>query len=147
MALPDGKQEIEPAFVHHPAESLPSKEVEGARLRLILGEAFGMISPVEVHTPTLYLEARLATGAELALPEASELAAYVVAGAATVGDCALAAGSMGIVDGPCGAVLRASSDSHVMVIGGGIEQGKRDWAGGAFDAVPGETEFIPLPPG
>jgi redox-sensitive bicupin YhaK (pirin superfamily) len=26
-----------------------------------------------------------------------------------------------------------------------IERAKRDWAGGAFAQVPGETEFIPLP--
>jgi redox-sensitive bicupin YhaK (pirin superfamily) len=61
-------------------------------------------------------------------------------------------------------LLRASSEARVMLLGGApldgprfvwwnfvsssrerIEQAKRDWAAGRFDAVPGETEFIPLP--
>jgi len=164
MALPDDMEETGPAFVHHPAGSLPETERGGARVRVILGEAFGLSSPVRVHLPTLYVELRLAAGAELELPPVPELAAYVVEGAVGVGECALAPHTLGVVDGPCGAVLRASAPSHVMLIGGDpvgerhlwwnfvssslerIEQAKRDWKAGAFDSVPGETEFIPLPP-
>jgi redox-sensitive bicupin YhaK (pirin superfamily) len=61
-------------------------------------------------------------------------------------------------------LLRAESDARVVLIGGApldgerhiwwnfvsssrerIEQAKRDWKGGRFPPVPGETEFIPLP--
>jgi redox-sensitive bicupin YhaK (pirin superfamily) len=59
--------------------------------------------------------------------------------------------------------LEAKKDSHLMVIGGAalgerhiwwnfvssseerIEQAKTDWQENRFDAVSGETEFIPLP--
>src|SRR5436190_1725531 len=61
-------------------------------------------------------------------------------------------------------MLQARSAARVMLLGGEpldaprfvwwnfvsssrerIERAKRDWTGGRFDSVPGETEFIPLP--
>jgi len=161
MALPDGREEIEPAFEHHPAASLPAAEIAGAQVRLVLGEGFGLRSPVTTHTRTLYAEVRLPAGGELELPREAELAAYLVEGAAAIGDCPLAGHTMAVVAGP--APLRASRASLVMLLGGDplgprhlwwnfvsssrerIERAKRDWASGAFAAVPGETEFIPLP--
>jgi len=161
MALPDGREEIEPAFEHHPAASLPAAEIEGARVRLILGEAFGLRSEVTAHARTLYAEVKLPAGSALELPREHELAAYLVEGAAAVDDCALAAHTLAVVAGA--ARLRASSASRVMLLGGEpvgprhlwwnfvsssrerIERAKRDWRGGAFASVPGETEFIPLP--
>jgi redox-sensitive bicupin YhaK (pirin superfamily) len=128
---------------------------------LILGDAFGMHSPVTTYTRTLYAELRLPAGGELELPDEPELAAYLVEGAAAIGECALTAHTLAVVSGP--ARLRATSASLVMLIGGDpvgprhlwwnfvsssrerIEQAKRDWADGAFAAVPGESEFIPLP--
>lgn len=161
MALPDGREEVEPAFEHHPAAALPAAEIAGAQVRLVLGEAFGLRSPVTTHTRTLYAEVRLPADGELELPHEAELAAYLVEGATAIGDCALAAHTLAVVAGP--ARLRASSASRVMLIGGApvgprhlwwnfvsssrerIERAKRDWAGGGFAPVPGETEFIPLP--
>ena len=68
IALPDGMEEIAPAFAHTPAEQLPEVAVGGATLRLILGEAFGAVSPVRTYSKTLYAEARLPAGERLALP-------------------------------------------------------------------------------
>jgi redox-sensitive bicupin YhaK (pirin superfamily) len=161
MALPDGREEIDPAFEHHPAASLPAAEIAGVRVRLILGEAFGLRSPVTTYTRTLYAELRLPAGGELELPEEAELAAFLVEGAAAIGDCALAPHTLAVVSGF--ARLRAASASLVMLVGGDpvgprhlwwnfvsssqerIERAKRDWADGAFARVPGEAEFIPLP--
>jgi redox-sensitive bicupin YhaK (pirin superfamily) len=161
MALPDDREEIEPAFEHHLATALPAAEIGGAQVRLVLGEAFGLCSPVTSHTRTLYAEVRLAEGSELELPREAELAAYLVEGAAAIGSCALAPHTLAVIAAP--GRLRSSSASRVMLIGGDpvgprhvwwnfvsssrerIEQAKRDWAGGRFPSVPGETEFIPLP--
>jgi redox-sensitive bicupin YhaK (pirin superfamily) len=161
MALPDGREEIEPAFEHHPEASLPATEIDGVRIRLILGEAFGLRSPVTTHLRTLYAEARLPAGGQLDLPAEAELAVYLIEGAAAIGDCELAAHRMAVVSGP--GRLRTSRSSLAMLIGGDpvgprhvwwnfvsssrerIERAKRDWTGGAFPPVPGETEFIPLP--
>jgi redox-sensitive bicupin YhaK (pirin superfamily) len=163
MALPDGSEEIDPDFEHHPEGSLPEVERDGARVRVILGSVFGASSPVRVRLPTVYLEVRLAAGAALALPAAPELAAYLVEGAARIGDTALAPHTLAILDTARPATVLAAGACHLMVIGGApvgprhvwwnfvsssrarIEQARRDWQAERFDPVPGETERIPLP--
>ncbi|HLF30436.1 MAG TPA: pirin family protein, partial [Xanthomonadales bacterium] len=41
IALPDGFEEVEPSFTHHPAVSLPLIQGESVSMTLIAGEAFG----------------------------------------------------------------------------------------------------------
>ena len=165
LALPEHLQETAPAFTHYPADGIPSIAQAGWRVSVIIGEAFGLASPVEALSPTLYAEARFSEPAELALPDGyEERAVYVVEGAVQVGDCALAAGEMGVVRAAAAAAIGASGPARVMIIGGDayhearsiwwnfvssskarIEQAKRDWRDGRFAAVPGESDFIPLP--
>jgi len=68
IALPEAEEEREPAFEHVAAGSLPLVERDGARIRVIMGEAFGETSPVPVFSPTLYLELELAADARVARP-------------------------------------------------------------------------------
>ena len=65
VALPTAHEEDAPAFVHHPARTLPKLERDGAELTVIAGTAYGAESPVGVLSPTLYVEARLEAGARL----------------------------------------------------------------------------------
>ena len=65
MALPDGKEEIDPSFVHHPADTLPEQTIGGSSVRVIAGSAYGQTSPVTVCSKTLYLECRLPAGSRL----------------------------------------------------------------------------------
>jgi hypothetical protein len=164
IALPEREEECEPDFSHYPAEDLPNLELPGARLILIMGEAYGRQSPVKTYSRTLYLECQLEAGAELALPaDEQELAFYVVEGAVEVDGETHAAGVMGVLRPAAGGRLRAQQASRVMAIGGDslgerhifwnfvhsnpqrIEQAKADWRGGRFAPVPGDDEFIPLP--
>ena len=46
VALPQAAEETAPAFVHHPAATLPLVEDGGVRLRLIAGAGWGLSSPV-----------------------------------------------------------------------------------------------------
>lgn len=171
MALPEALQECDPAFAHYPAAALPERDLDGVRVRVIMGEAFGLASPVVQHSPTLYAELRLPAGSSVLLPpERAEVAAYVVTGEVVTGEVG-AAGTRGaaatmLVVAP-GAPLRlaASADSRVMLIGGTplgprrmwwnfvstssarIEQAKADWQAGRFPTVPGDDERAPLPGG
>jgi len=163
MALPEDRQEIDPAFVHHPRSELPVIDGDGVTTTVIIGNASGERSPVAVHSETLYLEQRLETGATVVLPDhVAERAVYVVSGGLTVGDCPLQSGAMAVVR-PGGIKLRAAEPSRIMVVGGEpmgsrviwwnfvhtsqarIDRAKQDWANGAFDRVPDDDEFIPLP--
>ncbi len=165
IALPRGKEEVQPAFFHHAAGSLPVVEQDGATLRLIAGEAFGERSPVAVLSPMFYLAAELTAGARLSLPaELGERAVYVVSGSMTVAGAGYPSGRMLILADGEEVEIAAGADSRLMLLGGApldgprhlwwnllstraerIEQAKRDWKEGRFDPVPGETEFIPLP--
>ena len=164
MALPSDHEEDEPAFLHYPAADLPEFERDGALVRVIIGEAWGNRSPVEVLVPMLYLECRLRKGVQLTLPDSyRELATYVVGGEVSIDGQAYGDGTMAVAKAGATLRLHANADSRVMVIGGDpvgerhiwwnfvssskerIEQAKADWKNGRFDPVPGETEFIPLP--
>ncbi len=164
MALPLEQEECDPAFVHYPADRLPELEVDGVRIRVIMGDAYGHESPVTQYAPTLYLELFMPAGSDLALPDNyDQLAAYVVEGQVGVGAESISAGVMAVAPEPGAMRLQAAVDSHVMAIGGAdlgerhiwwnfvssskqrIEQAKDDWRNMRFDLVPGDDEFIPLP--
>ncbi len=164
VALPEGQEEVEPAFEHYSADRLPIREQEGARLRVMVGAAYGLSSPVAVLAKTLYIDIRLDAGTTLPLPDqVGERGLYLVAGAATLGTSSLEPNCMHVLKPGAAAELRASSDCHLVLIGGEplgrreiwwnfvssrserIEQAKADWRQGRFAEVAGETEFIPLP--
>ena len=164
MALPEELEEIEPAFDHYPADTLPELEIDGATIRIIMGEAYGQASPVKVYSPTIYLECVLPSGARFSTPDGfDELAVYVVSGDVRVGTETYTEGAMILLREGSTALLEADTDSRLMIIGGEslgkrhivwnfvsssrdrIEQAKDDWREGNFDKVPGDDEFIPLP--
>ena len=164
MALPDGKEEIEAAFVHTPAADLPELEVGGATIRIIIGEAFGGSSPVTAYSQTLYLDCNMPAGSEFSLPPGlEELAFYVAVGRVEAAGIDVATGTMLVPSAGSEVSIRAAEDSRVMVIGGEhigrrhlwwnfvsssperIERAKDDWRAGAFAMVEGDDEFIPLP--
>jgi redox-sensitive bicupin YhaK (pirin superfamily) len=163
VALPEEDETLPPAFVHTPAADLPVLEVGGARLRLLVGEAFGAVSPVAVRSPMLYLHADLDAGDAFPLPLAAERAVYVVDGAVELDGVPLAPQTLNVVPPGEEPLLSASGPARVALVGGAplgprfvwwnfvssraerIRQAAQDWAAGRFDPVPGETDFIPLP--
>ena len=164
LALPDGKEEIEPAFEHIAADELPRIERDGVRLCVIMGEAYGKTSPVRTFSPTLYVELEIDAGASIEVPaEQDELAAYVATGSVRIDGHDYTDGTLAVAHAGRGLVLEALRESRVMVIGGAalgerhiwwnfvsssqerIEQAKADWREGRFDKVAGDDEFIPLP--
>lgn len=164
MALPDGKEEIEPAFVHTPAADLPQLEMGGATIRIIIGDAFGETSPVTAYSKTLYLDCNMPAGSEFSLPEGfEEIAFYVAAGQVQAAGMEVPEGTMLVPNAGSSVAINAVESSRVMVVGGDhigrrhiwwnfvsssqarIEQAKVDWQSGGFTMVPGDDEFIPLP--
>ncbi len=164
IALPEDKEEIEPAFEHIAAAELPEFEQDGCTIRIIMGECLGRRSPVPTYSETLYLDVAMQDGAMLALPdEWSEFAVYVVEGSVRINGEDYDSGSMAIASERRSLTAAANTASRVMVIGGDsvgkrhiywnfvhssearIEQAKDDWREGRFEKVPGDDEFIPLP--
>jgi redox-sensitive bicupin YhaK (pirin superfamily) len=165
VALPDAAEEDAPDFTHYPAEELPVLEEGGLKGRLIAGEAYGLKSRVQTHSPLFYLHLELAAGASVALPSAHpERAAYVVSGSVQLEGRAYAAGQMLVFAPEAKPVLTAGGPAVLMLLGGEpvgarhiwwnfvssrlerIEQAKADWAAGRFELPRSDrAEFIPLP--
>ncbi len=168
-ALPREFEEAEPSFAHTPAGDIPELVVDGASVRVLIGEAFGRQSPVRTFAPTLYLDIRLPAGVTLALPAiCDEMAVYAVQGDLSIDGAAQPARTMALLTPAAAANITAAGGgdgaARLVVIGGAPLDGPRhmwwnfvssrkerivqaadDWEAGRFDRVPGETEFIPLP--
>jgi hypothetical protein len=154
-----------PGFVHVGAAELPVMQEERMRLRVILGDWEGERSPVQTRSPMLYADAQLDAGARLALPaEYAERAAYVVQGAVEHDGKVFAAGELLVFRALADADVTAKAHARVLFLGGEPLGGPRflwwnfvssrkerlaraaeDWRAQRFAAVPGETDFIPLP--
>ena len=166
VALPRSDEETDPAFHHFSVSQLPLQEADGVGMRLIAGEAYGLRSPVHVFSGMFYVDAICNAGALLELPlEHAERAAYVVEGSIELEGRAFAEGTLLVFTKGEAVKLRAKTPSRIALLGGApldgarhiwwnfvastpgrIEQAKRDWADGKFAKVPGDNEFIPLPP-
>lgn len=165
IALPQGEEEREPSFHHHPADTLPIQYYDGVTLKLIAGSAYGISAPVQVFSPMFYVDALMSHGARLVLPDYQERAVYVVSGMIKLEGQIIEPGSMAVLkDGSGLAEIEALDEGRVMLLGGDslegkrhifwnfvhsdpqrIEQAKADWREDRFGQVPGEDERIPLP--
>ena len=166
VALPTEHEEDAPVFAHHPASSLPRVIRGGAELTVIAGTAYGARSPVAVLSPTLYVDARLAPGAQLTVDDTHPQRGVLVAeGRIRIGTQQIGGGVMAVLRPGANAVVQAEDPARVMLVGGApldgerfiwwnfvsssqerIERAKDDWRSGRFGKVPGdEKEFIPLP--
>ncbi|MCW2348995.1 pirin family protein [Sphingobium sp. B12D2B] len=167
VALPQAKEEVDPAFFHHPADTIPETEAEGVRIRVVAGSSDGLTSPVQAFSDMLYADVTLQDGARYRLgTDHIERAVYVISGGLAVEGQSggFNAGELVIFKPDSEIVLRANGPTRIMLVGGEpldgprhiywnfvsssrdrIEQAKDDWRQGRFDTVPGEREFIPLP--
>jgi redox-sensitive bicupin YhaK (pirin superfamily) len=166
-ALPKAHEEDEPGFCHTPADDIPEVSIDGATVRVLVGSAFGKISPVKTYSQTLYLDIKLQAGRQVALsglpPEA---AIYPIAGDIEIDGAPLALHNMALLSVAEQQRVKANGTeaAHFVVIGGEpldghrymswnfvssskerIVQAGEDWEAQRFPKVPGETEFIPLP--
>lgn len=164
LALPEADEEIDPVFYHYPDADIPRVEVDSIPIRVIIGSAYGITSPVKVYADTLYVEAHLRAGQRIKVPDAEERAVYVVEGELTTGETQVPEHAMAVFSDVPGIELTAIRDSHIAIVGGQhlgdrfiewnfvssrrerIEQAKSDWKAQIFPKVAGdEEEFIPLP--
>jgi hypothetical protein len=164
LALPLELEEMEPTFLHYPADSLPERTIDGCTVRVVMGNAYGLQSPVLTYSPTLYFAAALPAGGALTLlDEARERAVYVAAGRVRIAGHDYAEGTLAVARPAAIVPLAAVTAARILVIGGAplgarhiwwnfvssskerIERAKRDWAEGRMGGVPGDDELIPLP--
>jgi redox-sensitive bicupin YhaK (pirin superfamily) len=166
LALPDGQEEIAPAFDHVAADGLPLIEDGGARARVLMGTLWGATAATPCHSPTIYADIELGDGGALPIDsETDERAVMLVGGEAELDGAALDAFTLYVLKPGHQAHLSSTGGGRAMLMGGGafstprhvfwnfvsssrdrINQAKEDWKALRFPLIPGDDkEFIPLP--
>jgi redox-sensitive bicupin YhaK (pirin superfamily) len=164
LALPEGREEIDPAF--EAVADLPSIEGGGAEARVIMGSLWGERARTPTYAETIYAEIVLRPGGAIPIEaEADERAVMLVGGDATLDGAPLSLYALNVLKPGEAMTLRSERGARAMLLGGEafatrryvwwnfvssdrerIEQAKADWREGRFAKVPGdEEEFIPLP--
>jgi len=166
LAMPEDKEEMDPAFEHVPRDAMPMVETPGAKARVVMGTLWGETSPTTCHAPTIYADIALDAGGSVPIDaDADERAVYVAWGDAVLDGQRLTPMTLYVLRPGTAATLRSAGGARVMLCGGGafatprqvwwnfvssrrdrINQAKEDWKAGRFPLVPGDgEEFIPIP--
>ncbi|WP_118857919.1 pirin family protein [Sphingomonas mesophila] len=163
LALPDGKEEVDPAFDHVPESGLPLIEDTGVSARVLMGRLWGAEAAAHCHSPTIYADLRLNGGSLKIEPEADERAVMATEGTVTLDGTRLSLFTLYVL--APGAEVIVAGIGRAMLLGGGafatprhvwwnfvssdrerIVQARADWTARRFPVVPGdEEEWIPIP--
>jgi redox-sensitive bicupin YhaK (pirin superfamily) len=165
IALPQTDEQTEPAFTHHPKNTLPRLALPAAELRLIAGSGWGLSAPVRTFSPMFYAAVETSGATRFELPaEYAERAIYVVEGNVLAGGDTVAPRTVAVFAAGVPVTINTTGAARIMAFGGAPLDGERHiswnfvassreligdarsrWREQRFPAVPGETGFIPLP--
>ena len=165
LALPDGREEVEPAFDHVAASELPVVEDAGVHARVLMGTLWGKAAPTRADSPIIYADVELTGGSVPVEAEADERAVMLVGGEAELDGQPLDPFTLYVLRPGHEARLSSAGGGRIMLMGGQafttrryvfwnfvsssrdrINQAKEDWQALRFPLIPGDDqEFIPLP--
>jgi redox-sensitive bicupin YhaK (pirin superfamily) len=165
VAVPAEHEEDAPSFQHAAADTIPALEQDGVAIRVLVGAAFGVSSPIKTLSATVYVDFAMAADTQIRIPAvALERALYSVDAGILVDDELVPPHTMVVLAEGATPLVRATEKTRLVMVGGAplghrfmlwnfvssrrerIVQAQDDWEAQLFEKVPGETEFIPLPP-
>lgn len=165
LALPLAAEESEPGFFHHPQDTLPTTQLDGMRARIVAGSWRDVAAPVQVASPTCYVDLIAEAGGSATLDaDHTERALYPLDDGFELDGRRLAPQRLYVLAEGAEPTLHAGAAGRCVLIGGAtlegerhiwwnfvsssrerIEQAKADWRAMRLGTVPGDNEFIPLP--
>jgi redox-sensitive bicupin YhaK (pirin superfamily) len=164
LALPDGQEEIAPAF--EAQTLLPIVEDTCVRAQVIMGTLWGKTALTTCHAETIYADVVLGPSGRLPIDaDADERAVMLVGGDASLDGQPLGLYELTVLTPGAAMTLASDNGGRIMLLGGEafktkryvwwnfvsssrerIEQAKDDWNNFRFPKVPGdELEYIPIP--
>ncbi|MEO4005568.1 pirin family protein [Flavobacterium sp. CAU 1735] len=167
VALPKELEQMEPSFVHVDKEDLPHWEENGLSFKLIAGEAFGRKSAVPVYSPLYFIEIKSTSAQKVSIGNDlyGESALYILEGSIKSDGNTFDPKQILIAKDSTLCEFEMGENTTVYIFGGEafpeerfifwnfvasdkalIEAAKERWEKQEFPKVPGETEFVPLPP-
>jgi len=169
VGLPSKAEDSDATFIHYPAVTLPTLSTGGADVRVLVGSAFGLTSPVVTKSPMVYVDVKLAAGGTFQVPAGyEERGIYIVEGEVSVGGTIgdkLQPRQLAVLARGATPTLRTEAGARLVILGGEPLDGPRymwwnfvssrkeyvieaahAWRAGRFPKVPGDDkEFIPAP--
>lgn len=124
-----------PRAFHLSAADIPVYEAEGGRVRVVMGEAFGLKSPLETLTPVTLLDVTLSAGEKIEheIPEGQNAFVLAVKGEGDFGGQPSSAESAGLFDGAGNSVVvRAGEQDLQYVLCAGTPLDEPVYAQGPF---------------
>lgn len=166
LALPDGKEEIAPAFDHVSQGALPLVEDNKSSARVLMGTLWGATAATPCHSPTIYADVLIHAGGSIPVDaDADERSLMLVGGEADLDGQPLNLFALYVLRPGHQARVSSTNGGRLMLMGGQafatsryvfwnfvsssrerINQAKDDWKGMRFPLIPGDDkEFIPIP--
>src|SRR3989475_981789 len=163
--MPKALEDREPSFTHTDNPAIPEEEREHANVRVLVGRAWGMESPVTPVSETLYVDLSLPAGGRFDIPPvAPERALYAVAGAYRLEGTRMEPYAMVVL--PAGDTVRVGAETPARVQalgrgpphgarlllgdflsprGGGVTEEAPPWSAHQTPRIEGEKDWMPLP--
>ncbi len=171
VGLPMSDEEAAPYFQHFGAAELPLKNDKDVEIRVMVGSAFGLSSPVQTFSPIFYADLYFGIGGSFLYTTEHEERAFLViegeiqTGYDIQGVVSYGPGTMVILNPGQEIALYTDYPARLILFGGApldgprhiwwnfvssskerIERAKQEWKDGVFGLIPGDDkEFIPLP--
>ncbi|MFK7862557.1 MAG: pirin-like C-terminal cupin domain-containing protein [Granulosicoccus sp.] len=145
MALPVDIKKPDPAFMHHPANDLPTLDSDGVTARLNVADMLGVSSPLQTSSATLYADIQLMAGAFLPVDDFyDERALFTLSGTIDIGSDSFNSGQSTIIWLGAKAVIKASNEVRFMLFGGDPMEGLRYMWWNSVEAWQVVTHFFAM---
>lgn len=166
VALPKDLEQMEPSFYHAAADEIPTWAQDNINYKLIAGEAFSKKSSVPVYSPLYFLELKSTTETKVNIGASlyGESAIYILEGSIISDENTFTPKQLLVAKDSSLCEFTMQANTTIYIFGGNpfpeerfmywnfvasdkalIEAAKEKWLAQAFDPVPGETDFVPLP--
>jgi redox-sensitive bicupin YhaK (pirin superfamily) len=167
VALPKELEQMDPSFAHVEEKDIPHWTDNGLSFKLIAGEAFGRKSPVPVYSPLYFIEIKSTSAQKVTIGDDlfGESALYILEGSIKSDGNIFEPKQILIAQDSKLCTFEMNENTTVYIFGGEpfpeeriifwnfvastkelIQDAKDRWEKQIFPKVPGETEFVPLPP-
>jgi redox-sensitive bicupin YhaK (pirin superfamily) len=167
VALPKELEDMSPTFFHANEDDLPAWENDGVSYTLVAGEIAGEKSPVPVYSPLYFLQLKSKDRQTVKLGNElyGEVGLYILEGSIESDGTTFEPKELLVAKDSKLCEFTMNANTTVYFFGGEpfpeerfiywnfvattherIEQAKAKWQAQQFEPVPGETNFVPLPP-
>ena len=167
VALPKTLEQMAPSFFHANSEELPAWTDDGVAYKLIAGTIMGKTSPVPVFSPLYFLELKATERQSVKIGKElyGEAGLYILEGSIETEGQVFAPKELLVANNSSLCEFTMNPGTTIYFFGGEpfaeerfiywnfvasdyalIEKAKQAWRNQTFAPIPGETDFIPLPP-